>query len=448
MDQYYHHLSSNRFKVHQASGYGPTFELQGGVDILAPGTNMVVVAARKGSSLSEYGVHTGTSFANPYVTSILAAYIGSLGGKEKLGMKGMLMAREKLVTCGVPVSLPAHVYLANPKLDKSIQSPATVQGSGLVNVRNLLSPAHVSPASIDLADTEHFTATHTLIFTNTGTTSVTVTIGIEHGAGYYAFNRSGGSSSVAPEGLIQSMIWAVEYVPELQAGFEINPTPILVEPGVSHDFIVVFKQPIRPRIPGGELGGVAASVGRAWDAIRRPIFTGWVVFSANDGSTQRVRYVGAASNQRELQIYKSAPIIRFHEGPANFLVYKPFQISLSGFAPIPTLTVFVLLGTRQAIFDFVPKGADRRTLDPAVFRLAYLQKNTEGIHRFVEGKSVGFDNTLIRRLPITGFNQAGKRVVDPGVTYIPRVRLLSISGDPKKWEDWQPWYGPEVTIYW
>ncbi|RPA80314.1 subtilisin-like protein [Ascobolus immersus RN42] len=407
--------SPDRYSVASASGYGPTYELHGGVDIIAPGTSVIVAYGSRGMGLSDYGSASGTSFATPLVASILADYVAALGGRNSLGVRGMHMARDKIITCGVPVPLPDGIYADGSGILRTLMAPAHWQGSGKVSIANLLSQAHVSPPSIALNDTMFFRGTHTLVFYNRGPTPMTVTVDDQLAVGSFEFEEVPSVAFNSASHSIRTLRRSRGFASHLVASVDVDRTAKIVQPGTSCAFVLIFHHPIAS----------------AEERVRKPIYSGWIVFSTSDGRQQRVRYVGAASAQRELQIFQSEPTIT--SGGSS--IQTPFVVELASTTSTRPflLTVRAVLGTRQAIVEYIPAEEDLKTLDPVHCLTAISLFDTESLN---PNDKQNYDDILIRNFMIDGRNDKGVLIVKAG-RYIPRVRLLSLFGDPQVWEHWQ-----------
>lgn len=123
----------------------------------------------------------------------------------------------------------------------------------------------VSPAVLDLNDTEHFQGTQSVQITNSGDESVTYHF--SHEAGITALTKSAGTAwvSVSPP-----------YVSGdgNTATVEISPADLTLGPGESGSVSISFTEPSSP------------------DAATLPVYGGSIVVAGSQGEAVRVSYMG------------------------------------------------------------------------------------------------------------------------------------------------------------
>ncbi|KAK1637536.1 hypothetical protein BDP81DRAFT_393247 [Colletotrichum phormii] len=122
--------------------------------------------------------------ATPYISGVAALFFSSRGGRAALGSGGAKLAHEVIVASGKPI----RHYDGTDNLASVIH-----QGAGLVDAFKVVGYSTlVSPAVLNLNDTEHFQGTQSVQITNSGDESVTYQF--SHEAGINALTKSAGTA--------------------------------------------------------------------------------------------------------------------------------------------------------------------------------------------------------------------------------------------------------------
>ncbi|KAI8051164.1 peptidase S8/S53 domain-containing protein [Syncephalis plumigaleata] len=123
------------------STWGPNLHMTLSPDMIAPGKDIfLTTAVKKGS----YTLDTGTSFAAPYASGMIALWFQHLGVDKVKKEARMPVARVKDLLRNACTPL-------TPSGDDS-PSPVAHQGAGLLNVTTLLTTGtHVSPSAIEVS---------------------------------------------------------------------------------------------------------------------------------------------------------------------------------------------------------------------------------------------------------------------------------------------------------
>ncbi|RPA78083.1 subtilisin-like protein [Ascobolus immersus RN42] len=140
--------------LHSTSGSGPTWDLKFGIDIVTPGTEILL--AEKGG----YGPGSGTSVATPIAAGgagqVLAANIRRDGKIKALSPDAISLFRSRMIHSARPVPARAsqHHLVANPDHPSLIvYEPPWKTGTGVVNFTNMyFTTLELSPDSIELGD--------------------------------------------------------------------------------------------------------------------------------------------------------------------------------------------------------------------------------------------------------------------------------------------------------
>ncbi|CAD6892211.1 unnamed protein product, partial [Tilletia caries] len=137
-------------QINEFSGWALTWELQGGVSLLAIGGGLLMAALGGG-----YELEDGVSEAIPMVAGLYASYRSAKGnGDSPDQIRSIFASTATLVTDTKSGSVLASV---------------AQQGGGLANIYNAVnSITRVSPQALHLNDTMHFKGTQTLTISNVG----------------------------------------------------------------------------------------------------------------------------------------------------------------------------------------------------------------------------------------------------------------------------------------
>ena len=140
------------------SSWSPTYELYIKPEVSAPGGNILSTYPL---SLGGFAVQSGTSFAAPFISGVIALYKQAKGIHTHINPRKI---RSILATTATPLHFndgtKTYPFLA----------PVVQQGGGLVNAfKAVTSTTEISPSNLALNDTTHFHNKHRITICNTNT---------------------------------------------------------------------------------------------------------------------------------------------------------------------------------------------------------------------------------------------------------------------------------------
>ncbi|KAK7756768.1 hypothetical protein SLS62_001211 [Diatrype stigma] len=157
------------------TSWGPLYDLTIKPDVAAPGGN--IYSAWLDNS---YAVLSGTSMACPYVAGVAALYISVHGGRDVHGKGFAKSFNSRVVSSGM--SLPWAVTD-----DEGFVASVAQVGGGLVNGFKVVNyTTTIDFEKFSLNDTAHFSGSHDIAITNSGSEEVSYDFALEAAAGIEA----------------------------------------------------------------------------------------------------------------------------------------------------------------------------------------------------------------------------------------------------------------------
>ncbi|KAH8107723.1 subtilisin-like protease [Cristinia sonorae] len=404
------------------SSFGPTNDLFFKPAIAAPGGNILSTLP---VPLGSFGIESGTSMATPFMAGVSALLFGVKGRSPSVGTT----ARTLFETTAQKIS-SSHT-------DGDPLQSVAVQGGGLVDAFSAITTDFVvTPGEFLLNDTANFKPLQTFTVKNNGKKAKAFKL--SHSPAGTALSLQPGTSFPADGPVPLSTQFAT---------VKFSETSFTVHPGQTQKLTAHFTAP----------KGVDASV--------LPIFSGFIDITSAD-EIFHVSYVGVAASLKNAKVVDTtdtffgtnlpalgAPDGTFISGPSNFTFVG---------ADIPTLVMRLDFGTPKLRVDLVGPNIkikttlNQRDISPVLERSLFTFPNDAKGGSFAQVKTLGplFEFDFIPRNSDvndgSGFNAFGISNVFANNTVIPNgsyrilLRVLKVTGDPTKEEDFESWLSPVV----
>ncbi|SGZ46207.1 CIC11C00000000809 [Sungouiella intermedia] len=251
-------------QINYYTSWGPTFENNFYPTVAAPGGDVIGADSDGG-----YYVASGTSFATPYISGVLALYLGAFPGTDPQVLRNKVIAATNLLDKYVFGNVNSD---DTSTIDHSQFAPLIQQGAGQIDAVRLFEGKTrvISSPYLELNDTQYRVSEHTITFINEGDSLVTYDI-THSGMNAVALRTS---SNLYPN---------VYYPPSLNAQpvATISTDSITLGPGESGSFTVDIKA------PDGIDNGVA------------PLLQGYFTISGSNGDGLRVPYIGVEAKTND-----------------------------------------------------------------------------------------------------------------------------------------------------
>ncbi|KAI5855038.1 subtilisin-like protein [Durotheca rogersii] len=233
------------------TSWGPTLDGRMKPEIAGPGANILSTYP---VSAGRWAVFSGTSMATPYIAGVAALILGSRGGRAGWGPDAARLTHERLIASGQPVSM---------NNENTTWTPVARIGAGVVDaVRAVEYDTFVSPANINLNDTQNFRGVHTIQLTNIGLEAVTYNLSHQPLNGFQAISVT--DRAVAPNPDIAGYF----------ASVKLSAESVTAGPGETVEITATFTEPD---------SGV-------FDLM--PVYGGNIHFVGSNGEDVRVTYMG------------------------------------------------------------------------------------------------------------------------------------------------------------
>ncbi|KAL0931116.1 subtilisin-like serine protease pr1c [Colletotrichum truncatum] len=386
------------------SSWGPTLDARMKPEISAPGGGILSTYPM---ALGKYAVLSGTSMATPYVAGVAALYFSSRGGRATLGSDGARLAHERIIASGSPVG----GYQNN-----GVKENVAMAGAGLLDAVKVVDyQTSVSPANINLNDTDHFQSTHVIRISNSGDKEVEYRIFHEPGSTMHPKRQNNAWTNLEPPEVMDK---------NFQASVSLSAETIKVGPRSTSELTIQFTEPV----------GSNATL---------PVYGGGIVI-ASDKESLRVTYMGIKGSLYWCDIWemhRGTPLfMRNYDGVGQLADGDHYVLQPYGTVPLGYFNV--LWSTEEISFDYVAR--DWTPSD-------WVYPPVPGQNKWYGSAASAESNFPVYKYPRI---ESGQYAV-PGQTYshggpvLPGEyrmlgRTLRTYGDPSRLDDWQwklsPWF--------
>lgn len=396
--------------INSFTSWGPTFSQGFYPHIAAPGGD--VLGAKIGGG---YSISSGTSFACPYISGVIALFLGANGRTDPLEIRNRLIGAGRLMALTLTVK-------GNTATDKQNYAPVIQQGNGLVdavsffetNTRILSSPY------LELNDTIHRVSTHTITVMNDGNYDIHYTVSTRELPSVFAMDAWLGN--------------VASYFPQLSnspALVELSETTFTIPVGQQVSFDVTINPP-------SDL-----------DQSKAPIFQGAIDISGNNGELVTVPYMGIQVDTHLWSPWAGPPLI---VGKDLLGKLKNLTSWNHNFAPnqddSPVVYHNIRFGTQFYSYDLVEQNFNLST---------YLYPMTSESNGFIGplvtntkmGGPVAFPiqfAAISSQVSFFGFLglSSGSRI--PNGKFRILCRALKPFGDYSNFNDWQLYLSDPFTV--
>ncbi|KAJ0376520.1 hypothetical protein COL26b_005334 [Colletotrichum chrysophilum] len=386
-------------RIDQFTSWGPTLDARMAPQISAPGG---------------WATFSGTSMATPYIAGVAALFFAANGGKATFGDGGAKLAHEKIVASGKPI----RHYDGTDALASVVH-----QGAGLVDAFKVVGySTTVSPATLNLNDTDHFQSTHDVKVTNAGDESVTYQF--YHEAGTTIFSKGAGDAWISlspPYATDESNVATVDF----------STTELTLGPGESGTFSVAFSEP------------------SASEAIKLPVYGGSILIVGSQGEAVRVTYMGVKGSIYASDIWEMERGVPLLLSGYGGLMEEGHNYTFEQGGDVMQPYFNVLWSTREISFDYVARDWNESdwVYPPVPGQNKYLGSfitEPSGLSETITSfpfKNYPRNSGGVYAKPQNKFAHGGDI---PAGEYKLLCRTLRTFGDPNNLNDWQykvsPWF--------
>ncbi|KAF6838423.1 subtilisin-like serine protease pr1c [Colletotrichum plurivorum] len=398
-------------RINQFTSWGPTLEARMTPQISAPGGSIFSTFPLGSGG---WATLSGTSMATPYISGVAALFFASRGGRAALGEGGADLAHEVIVASGKPI----RHYDGTDSL-----ASVAHQGAGLVDAFKVAGyKTTVSPAVLNLNDTDHFQSTHEVKITNSGSESVTYQIFHEPGITIFSKGAGDAWTSTSPP-------YASDEGNDALAEF--SASKLTVGAGETATFSVTFTEP------------------SAAEAIKLPVYGGSLLVVGSQGEAVRVTYMGVKGSIYSSDIWEMHRGVPMYLSGYGGLMEEGHNYTFEEGGDVMQPYFNVLWSTRELSFDYVT-----RDWNESDWVYPMVPGKNKYLGSFITVPS-GLSDT-ITPFPIPNYPRNAGGVYAkpqnkfahgediPAGEYRLLGRALRTFGDPNNLNDWQynlsPWF--------
>ncbi|KAI0593603.1 peptidase S8/S53 domain-containing protein [Biscogniauxia sp. FL1348] len=422
--------------------FGSTYDLALKPDVAAPGSKILSTYPT-----DAYKVLSGTSMATPYMAGVAALWVGKYGGRAAHGPEWARQLVARITSTARAVRWADWTTSAE---DYGFWAPTTQVGAGYVDalsVMDYVTEVGFSGRKFELNDTAHFTGTHSVDLTNTGTESVTYNFSLQDAGGYEAYIPTTPGQT---ELLIPRIKWYSELVPvEMTPGVAMPDGDLTLAPGETKTVEFTFTAP-----PG-------------LNATNLPVYSGKILISGTNGEELGIPYFGVGSDvsktiERVWDTGANYPYLYSGYSGPRLDAKSNFTFNLSTQSQdFPHLNTQLLWGTEEFRWDiFGPNYTEADwAYPPVIGQKGYVGSATSWNDTASSGWFTPGKNSEDAIFPFPLYDQprnkwgiyywlgrfANGSQIQPG-NYRWRIAALKPFGIREQAGDWDIWETPDITV--
>ncbi|KAJ4397852.1 hypothetical protein N0V93_002089 [Gnomoniopsis smithogilvyi] len=390
------------------STWGPTYEAKIGTTFSAPGGNCI---AAGGMIYGGFVVASGTSFSSPYAAGVAALL------KQAHPDLTPDQIINRLATTAKPIQMQTNLRVTQDYLAMPFQ-----QGSGLVDAYAAVRATTTFNVSELAFNDTTFIGPQSFEIFNAANESLTYEITNLAAPTLYSFNS--GNMTVTP--FNNDTAFAQNILPDTQAtlDFSVNST-IAIEGGGSVVVTVTATPPL------------------GLDASRLPLYSGFVSIRASDGFNYTIPYGGMASPLRDVPVLDTRPGQERTVLIGNLTDDSTERPGLGGSNLSSTFVIPKVTGnitTSTELWNVSLPGCEiKSTFGSRRAEVSLMQDGVSlGSILPIDRPKPLTDTTFLRDSPqpVLFYGKMADGTFVEGGPYRFRVRLLRVTGDATKAEDW------------
>ncbi|KAI1334251.1 peptidase S8/S53 domain-containing protein [Xylariaceae sp. FL0016] len=423
------------------TSFGSTYDMALKPDITAPGSKILSTYPT-----DSYKVLSGTSMATPYMAGIAALWVGKYGGRATQGTDWakQLIARMISTAHAVP-----WADWSTSATDYGFWAPTTQVGSGYINAVKMMdyvTEVGFSGRKFELNDTAHFTGTHSVELTNTGSDTVTYNFSLQDAGGYESWIPAtpGQDEFYIPRFKYYSDMAPVQMTPDISM-----PESLSLRPGESGTAEFTFT------VPSG------------LNASNIPVYSGKVLISGSNGEELGVPYFGVGSDIKETitdvwDLGANFPYMYSGYSGPRVDAKSNYTFNLTREEQdFPHLNTQFVWGTEEFRWDIFDANYTESAwaYPPVIGENHYIGSATSWNDTASSGWFIGGENDEhdLLSFPLYAVPRAKWGIyywlgrfangsqIEPGL-YRWRIAALRPFGDREVAEDWDVWEIPEITV--
>lgn len=397
--------------VNSFTSWGPTFEQGFYPHIAAPGGD--VLGAKIGGG---YSISSGTSFACPYITGVIALFLSANGRIDPQELRSRLIGSGKLL----PMTYSSN---GNIVTDKKRYAPLIQQGNGVIDAVSFFErkTTILSKPYIELNDTVHRVSDHVITVLNDGNFDITYSVTTRNlDTIYVKGDKYGNVASYYP--VTESSFASVQF----------SETEFTLSPGDQMSFNVTINSP--PNI----------------DSTKAPLFQGAIDITGNNGEVTTIPYMGVDVDTQLWTAWADKPLIVGKDERGTLKNLSSFQHNYQpSINDSPLVYQNVRFGTKFISYDLVLSDFDVTS---------YQYKMKRGDNGFYgpltttpfRGEQISFPiqfSTISSQISVIGFQKLSDGTKIPNGTFRIFCRALKPFGSYENFSDWQLYLSDPFTVY-
>lgn len=396
--------------INSFTSWGPTFEQGFYPHIAAPGGD--VLGAKIGGG---YSISSGTSFACPYITGVIALFLSANGRTDPQELRSKLIGSGKLLS-------KTSTLNGNTVTDKQSYAPLIQQGNGIIDAVSFFGrkTSIISEPYIELNDTTHRIADHVITVLNDGNVDINYSVSVKNLDTIFAKSDKYGN--------------VASYYPSTQASYasvRISQTEFSLSPGAQISFNVSINPP------------------SGLDSTKAPLFQGAIEIRGDNGESVTVPYMGVEVDTHLWTAWSDRPLIVGKDERGTLKNLTSFQHNYQpSINDSPLVYQNVRFGTKFVSFDLVLSDFNINSYQYK------MKKGDQGFYGPLtttpyKGIQIAFPvqfSDISSQISVFGFQKFSDGTKIPNGTFRILCRALKPFGAYETFDDWQLYLSDPFTV--